>query len=64
MAAAGVLVVPLVWSLYSAFYVAAVRDSEALLACGWLLAFELGKMPLAVGLACRLWGGGLVDLVG
>ena len=55
----GVLAVALVWSLYPVLYVAAVRDSNALVACGRLLAFELGKVVMAAGLACRPGGGGL-----
>ena len=64
MAMTGVLAVALVWSFYPALYVAAVRDSDALLACGWLLAFELGKLVMAVGLACRPGSGGPVGLGG
>lgn len=63
-AAAGVLAVALVWSFYPALYVAAARDSDALLACGWLLTFELGKLVMAVGLACRHGDGGPVGLAG
>ena len=41
-----------------AFYVAAVRDSEA------LMVFELGKLALTVGLACRPWCGGSMGMAG
>ena len=58
----GVLGIALVWSLYPALYVAAAHESDALLACGWLLAFELGKLAMAVGLACRPRGGGPVGM--
>lgn len=64
VAAAGVLAVALVWSFYPALYVAAARDSDALLACGWLLTFELGKLVMAVGLACWHGDGGPVGLAG
>ena len=64
VAASGVLIVALVWSLYPALYVAAVWDSDVVLACGWLLAFELGKLVMAVGLAGRSGGGGPVGLAG
>ena len=54
----GIFAVALVWSLYPAFYVAAVRDSEA------LMVFELGKLALTVGLACRPRCGGSMGMAG
>ena len=59
-----VLGTALVWSLYPALYVAAARDGDDLLACGWLMAFELGKLALGVGLAWRPWGGGTAGVSG
>ena len=60
----GVLGVALLWSLYPALYVAAAHASDALLVCGWLLVFELGKLAMAVGLACRPQGDGPVGTAG
>ena len=60
----GVLGIALVWSLYPALYVAAAQDGDALLACGWLLAFDLGKLALSGGLAGLARGGGPVGTAG
>lgn len=44
----GVLGVALLWSLYPAVYMLSLRGSDALFAFGWLLAFDLGKLSLAM----------------